>query len=399
MKKRSGSNDLPVPEKVERIALPSGNIKLRVILLAAAVAVAISSFAWGLNRLLSVEGGMQEIDALTGEMNCAGDFTFYYDLGASGEDPADERRALRTLYGQAAHDALEIFSADDGFDGRLNLYNLNSRPNEDTPVDPALYSALETLVASGDRHVYLGPLCELGVSLWQSSSDEEAALYDPRRDASLGAFAADIAAFARDEGAVSLELLGDNRVRLNVSDEYLSYASANGVTRFVDLGWLKNAFIADYLCGVMLDAGYTRGSFVSRDGFMRLGEGTDAALTLAFTHREGASVMQAGSISYGGGLSVVFLRDYPLREGEDYYVYADGEIRSPYLDTADGLDRAAISELALNSDRHGCAGLALMAADIYISGSLDMDALYALVDEGIEAHYYKNGEIINTRLE
>ena len=47
MKRRSEPNDRPTIQKTEHIALPEGKLKLRVVLLVAAIAVAIASFAYG----------------------------------------------------------------------------------------------------------------------------------------------------------------------------------------------------------------------------------------------------------------------------------------------------------------------------------------------------------------
>ena len=47
-----------------------------------------------------------------GEMNAGESFTFYYYLGYDGTNATDERRTLRSLYTEAATDALELFGAD-----------------------------------------------------------------------------------------------------------------------------------------------------------------------------------------------------------------------------------------------------------------------------------------------
>ena len=92
MKRRSEPNDRPTIQKTEHIALPEGKLKLRVVLLVAAIAVAIASFAYGVNAWVSTDAGVQEITALSGEMNASTDFTFYYNLGFGGADATDERR-------------------------------------------------------------------------------------------------------------------------------------------------------------------------------------------------------------------------------------------------------------------------------------------------------------------
>lgn len=157
MKRKSAPNDRPVIDKTIHIPLPENKLKLRTALVIALIVLAVASFAFGVNSLVGTDAGMAEITVLSGEMNAGDDFTFYYNLGFGGADATDERREVRSLYSQAATDALEIFSSDVEAEGGGNLYYLNSRPNEDVAVDGALYSALEQLEGSGTRYHYLAP--------------------------------------------------------------------------------------------------------------------------------------------------------------------------------------------------------------------------------------------------
>ena len=124
---RSRGNDRPTVDRVEKIALSEDRVKLRAAAVILLVIAAAAAFAYGVNGLLGVEAGLQEIEAVTGEMNSGGDFTFYYDLGAGETTAADERRAVRDLYTQAVTDAFQIFSADLAFEDRRNLWYLNRR--------------------------------------------------------------------------------------------------------------------------------------------------------------------------------------------------------------------------------------------------------------------------------
>lgn len=389
---RSRGNDRPTVDRVEKIALSEDRVKLRAAAVILLVIVAAAAFAYGVNGLLGVEAGLQEIEAVTGEMNSGGDFTFYYDLGAGETSAADERRAVRALYTQAVTDAFQIFSADLAFEGRKNLWYLNRHVNETVTVDPALYEALALLEESGLRYHYLAPMYELYFSLFQCGEDQEAAEFDPWQNEDLRQFYRETAAFVNDPGAVKVELLGDNTVCLRVSREYLDFAEANRIGRFVDLFWMENAFIADYIADTLVENGFTRGALFSDDGFARC-LGGDAEYTVTFTHREGNVVSNAGTLTLSGAVSMVYLRDHPVDNGggSNYYVYEDGTIRSPYVDTADGLDRPAAPGLAVRSHRLSCAEAALLAAPLYIAEALDTAALEDLAGEGIEFYYCQGG--------
>lgn len=399
MKRKSAPNDRPVIDKTIHIPLPENKLKLRTALVIALIVLAVASFAFGVNSLVGTDAGMAEITVLSGEMNAGDDFTFYYNLGFGGADATDERREVRSLYSQAATDALEIFSSDVEAEGGGNLYYLNSRPNEDVAVDGALYSALEQLEGSGTRYHYLAPLYEQYYAMFNSASDAEAAEYDPRLNDAQAEFFSQIAAFASDSGEIALELLGDNNVRLHVSEEYMRFAEANGVTTFIDLTWMKNAFIADYIAQELIDAGYTHGALISDDGFMRcLDDETGAEYSFTFSHRDGTTITNLSTLQFSGTVSIAYLHDYPLESGNSggYYLYSDGTLRSAFLDTADGLDRSCVPELAAYSFEDGCAGLALKLAPVFISSDLDMNELAELEKDGITVYYTQDGVLCST---
>lgn len=157
MKRNSLPNDKPAVEKTINIELPSGRLKLRLALVIALIVLAVAAFGLGINSALSTEPGLTEISALSGEMNAGSSFTFYYYLGWDGADASDERRAVRSVYTEAATAALGLF--DSGIDaGDVNgLYHLSRHVNEPVAVDAALYSALEQLEESGTRYHYLAP--------------------------------------------------------------------------------------------------------------------------------------------------------------------------------------------------------------------------------------------------
>ena len=398
MKRNSVPNDKPVEHKTINIELPSSRIKLRVVLVVLLIVLAVSSFAFGINSLLSTDSGVTEITVLSGDMNAGSSFTFYYYLGYDGADAADERREVRSVYTEAATDALPLFDAsiesDDG------LYAVSRHPNEDITVDPALYSALGEIVESGTRYIYLAPLYAQYGALMSSMTDDEAAQYDPRLDAAQGEFFSAVAAFASDSASVDIELLGDNNVRLNVSDAYLTYAEANGIDAYVDLAWMRNAFIADYIADVLTDAGYTRGALISDDGFMRcMDTETGTEYSFNFTHRDGNTVTTLSTLQFSGNVSLACLRDYP-REGVndgDYYQYADGTLRSLYLDPADGLDRSSIPEMCGYTFNMGCAELTLKLAPLFIAETLNIDELEMLENSGISVYYTKDGTLCSTK--
>ena len=105
----------------------------------------------------------------------------------------------------------------------------------------------------------------------------------------------DISAFAQDKHAVQIELLGENRIKLFVSEEYLAYASEEGISDFIDFYWMANAFIVDYIADTMRANGFVRGSVSSYDGFVRnLDDLSGSEYAFNIFNRVGNTVHQAG---------------------------------------------------------------------------------------------------------
>lgn len=377
--------------QVEEIEISEDRIKLRVVLLVLTILIAVGAFAYGMGALFSSEPGLQEITVLsTGKLNCGDEFTFYYYLGAGEASATAEQKSVRALYSQASIDAYRLFNADMGFEDCGNLWSVNEHINEAVPVDPVLYEAFALLEANGARYHYLAPVYPLYLSLFQCQYDQETEAYDPFLNADLRAFCSETARFAGDPGHITVELLGDNTVRLKVSEDYLRFARENGITRFIDFFWMKNAFAADYIAGVLRENGYTRGTLLSRDGFVRhLDDTPGAEFTFALFRREGTMVSTWDTLRFSAPVSIVYLRDHPLGDGDggNYYVREDGAIRFPYIDTADGLCKSAIPDLAASSAELSCAEIALKIAPIYIADTPDETALRALTQEGISVYY------------
>ena len=265
-------------------------------------------------------------------------------------------------------------------------------------MEPGLYTALETLAASGDRTVYLGPVYELYNNIFSCQDDALTAEFDPRQDDDTRQYFARCTAFADDPAAISLELLGQGQVRLNVSEAYLAFAREQQIESFVDLYWMENAFIIDYLADVLTENGYTNGMLSSYDGFVRaLGGAADQYGAGLYDLAEGERV-QAAALCFDGKMSMVYLHGHPLGEQDSryYYEFADGRVCTAYLDAADGLCKNAVEALVGFSRTDGCAETLLRLIPIYVAESLDEKALDDLAAEGIYTAWCRDGEVLYT---
>ncbi len=379
---RKDNRDLPHPKPVEKIELSEKHIGLRLILTVLLLLAGAGLITYAISSLFSADAGWCRIESNAESYHCGEDFTFLYDLGAGEMSAAAEKKAVTALYSDATELAFQLFTNDVEYDGVHNIYDINRHPNEVLEVDALLYNAFSLVQAYGDRSIYLAPVYARYDDLFFCTDDSQAADFDPRLNAEVAADYAEIAAYAGDADAVDIKLLGDNRIRLEVSEEYLAYAADNYIESFVDFFWLKNAFIADYLAEVMISGGYTRGCLSSNDGFIRNLDDSGVSYSYDISDRVDQTVYSAARMTYSGPASIVDLRDYGA-DSQYYYTYGSGEIRTPYLDIKDGVCKSSISGLICYSREQGCAETLLQMIPVYIADSFRMEELSEMADRKV----------------
>lgn len=383
---------MPHPKPVEKIQLSDQKTKLRLALVILLVLVAAGAFVYGVMSGLGKDSGWTTIEVNSSAgLNCGNEFVFQYYLGASGLSATAESKQISALYTDAMVKAYQLFT-NDGESGNLhNVYYINRHPNEEIEVDALLYRAFETCEAYGNRNLYLAPVYEQYDSLFYCNEDWETESFDPLQNEELAVSFAELSAFARDAGQVEVQLLGDNRIRLYVSEDFLKYAEETYISSFIDFYWMKNAFIADFIADVMLENGYTRGSISSYDGFIRNLDDSGTGYSFNLYDRVGQNVYPAAVMQYTGSVSIVYLRDYRMNslDFQHYYEFADGRIRTAYLDVADGLSKAAVPNLVSYSESESCANLLMQMIPAYITDSFNRENLPAysvFCEDGVVYH-------------
>lgn len=381
---------------VSHVELSEKNIQLRIAVVVLLVLIAGSAFAYALNTLLSGESGWVTIKAeAASELNCSNEFTFLYNVGVSGASASAEKKALIALYTDATVKAYELFNNDSTFEDVVSIYQINQHPNEIIQVDPVLYEAFSMMEEAGNRSLYLGPVYSEYDNMFNATEESQIIDYDPVQNQDLRDYFVEVTAFARDENAVNIELLGDNQIELHVSDEYLAFAKDNGITDYIDFFWMKNAFIIDYLADVIESNGYTLGSISSYHGLVRNLDQLDTSYSYNLFDREGNVVRNSGIMEYHGSMSIVYLSNYRMSELDNQYYYelSNGEIRTSFVDLADGLSRTALNDFISYSKDTGCAQILLGMLPVYISDTFDEDALTTLKDQKIYSIFSKDRTI------
>ncbi len=388
---RTGRKDRrPNVRPVIKAELSEKHLKLRFVLSALFLLLGVIGIGMAVKGLLTADSGWTTIEASSSaEAKNSDEIALSYDLGSGETSATAEKKALSLVYTEALEESFQLFDNEESYEGVTNIYYINHHPNEVMEVDEMLYQAFSLMEQYDSRYLYLAPVYRAYDDLFYSGYDEAASELDPYRQEALRTRFGEIAAFARDEEAVQVELLGNNRIRLNVSEEYAAYAADNQIDSYVDFFWMKNAFIVDAIADALTDAGYTNGSISSFDGFGRCLDqrGNDYSLNI-YTRQDG-TIYQAGTCSCQGPVSMVTLRNFMIAERDIlyYYSYEDGETRTSYLSMEDGLCKSSIDSLVCYSREMSCAGILLQMAPLYITEEFSPEGALELRDKGIYSIY------------
>lgn len=398
MRYSNRGRNVPHVNPIRRVELSESNVKLRMILVVVLLAVASVAIVVGLNSALMTEPGWQSVDVQSVKANCGADFVLDYDFSDAGSGATSAFKKLTTLYSTACEDAYRIFSVDVPGEGTANVHDLNSRPNEKVTVDPALYEAFSLLQRAGSRHIYLGGVYAEYGRIFSAETEVEAASYDPAQNPDLVEDISALAAFAADSDMIDLQLLGDNQVMLYVSDAYLAFADQYEIESLIDFGWMKNAFIADYLAQVLTDNGFTNGYLASFDGFTRNLDTRGNTYSFNVFDRQGKDIYVPAALTYSSPSSLVFLRDYPLGKSDvwHYFAFQNGHIASYLIDPADGMNKASIDSLVCYSKDQGCAQLLLEMIPVVICEDFSAQDLLALTTDGIHSIWCEDTTVFYT---
>lgn len=376
----------PHLQPVERIELNGEHVGRRLVFACIFLVIGIALLVYAFMQLI----GSEEKEWITVEASssvgasCGPEFTFLYHPGGGELSYKQEQNAVSDAYALLCREAYELFHSREAFEGVNNLYTINRHPNEILTVADGLYEALSAVERSGSRAIYLGPVYSRYNGLFSCTDDSQLADFDPRLSEDVAREYEEILRFANDQQAIHLELLGGGQIRLAVSEEYLAYAQREEIEDLIDFSWMRNAFIADFLAEGLIERGFTRGALSSYDGFIRNLDSSGTSYSLQIIDRMGQTIYPAAVMKYQGPLNIVSLWDYPLSDLDRYRFYqlADGEIRTPYLDPADGLCRNAVHTLTSYAGDKGCGEMLLEIAPVYIADAIQPEALERLAAGG-----------------
>lgn len=376
---------------IKQVELESKNLKLRVILLVVCLLIATVSIGFGIKMLVTRQNGWQTVEVASNDIHCGDDFTLQFYFGKTEMSATQEYRAVNALYSQACQQAYQSFYPDG------ELKQISAAANEEVAISQPLYNALSQVEKYGSRYLYMAPIYGVYNQVFLCDTELEASWYDPSTDPEQQQWLAQLASYCNDPQMIRLELLGENKVKLVVSQQYLAFAAENEIQAFLDFGWLQSAFAADYIADTLEEAGYTRGYLVSYDGFTRNMD--DSNYTQNLFQRLDNDIHLPATVSYDGPSALVYLRSYPMNETDrqNYFAFADGHVVSAMVDPVDGANRFALPELLAYGKGKSCGEIALQLAPVFIAEVLDAQALIDLGDQEIYTVFAQDKNICHTQ--
>ena len=363
----------PYVPPVKHIELDEKKIKPRLILTIVFFIIAIIAITYGVVSMNSTDDGWRNVEVSSKlDGSCLPEIAFRYNLGASGIAAGVEYRELSKVYTEAADNATKFFNNRYYVD-TSNLRTLNDSPNSDVAVAQELYDALKLLSDSGRREMFYAPYYDEYTSLFLCVDENEAYNFDPKRNPEVEQYINSLSAYVGDENHVSLTFGENNTLRLNVSDEYLAFAEEYGITSYVDLYWMKNAFVVDYIAEKLTENGFYFGSLSTFDGYVRnLDKGSGYIYGFNLYDKVGDTVNPAAIMKYSGQISVVNYRSYPMTDLDAPYYSedADGNTLSKYIG-GNGYPVSATGSLVMFSREKSCAEILVSTMEYYLADTLD----------------------------
>lgn len=386
-------------EKLTKLQVTMEHFNLRAVLAVCFLAIGIIAIGIGLNNSLTIEPGWQTVEVDSTELNVSEDFVLNYDFTGTGGNSTALYKQLIALYSDASERAYQIFTKDTEFADVHNVWYVNNHVNEEIQVDEVLYQAFEKIQSAGNRCIYLAPVYVEYNRVFQCDNEVEALWYDPMKNEEAAAYVSRLAAFASDPQMIDIQLLGDSTMRLYVSDEYMAFAEENDIDKFLDFGWMTNAFIVDYFADVLVENGFTSGYIASYDGFTRNLDERGTGYTLNLFDMEQGVVNLAAKMEYTQPASLVSLRSFLMSDSDvwHYFSYSDGTVTTTFVDASDGVSKAGIDNLVGVSYDKGCVDVLLELIPVFIADEFAADSLLEATQEGVYSIWCANGVIHHTQ--
>lgn len=324
-------------EKEETIS-DKRKILTRFILFIFFFVVSVVSLGFGFSSLFRVPAGWKEIEATNSSdasMSTHVQFAVYfYD-----EPRANQKlyKKIKNTYSTYAVKMFQLFDADNEYEKSIGIGYLNKHPNEVVEVEETFYKMLSDAKSLNLDYLYLGPILENYYGLFGESDVSSAQLFDPYYEANLASEYTTICSYIASKD-IELELLGENKVKLNVSSDYMNFLSENNYINYIDFGYYKYAFYVDTLYDLMVANEIANFLISSAYGFFRCENTSKILSDFALIDFNEGYINRVGNLKIDNSYSILNYRTYAQAAIEkEYKIYPSAPDATHYIDVKDGL--------------------------------------------------------------
>ena len=379
---------------IKEIELSEKHIGLRWTLVAIFLGIGLICIAVFLFSLLGEEKGWQIIAPTDKSFMPEGEISLQYNLGTTESSPSKEKKEVERIYTEALSASYKLFDVYRAYDGIINVHYINQHPNEELIVDRELYKAFELIESFSNRSIYLGIVQTEYRNVFMSTDDLSAELGDPNFNEEAKRYIEELTRFTGDPNSVNIELLGDNKIKLNVSADYAALFAEYDEVNYIDFAWLTNAFVVDGVANALTARGYTNGYVISYEGYVRYLDSANNRYSLNLNNRQEKTVYPAGVAHCENIRSLVQFRNYPINEinSQNYYAYSNGTFATRYLNS-DGYYVSALNDILAYSTSKNCAQIALELSEIFIQEELDLNRIMQNSNEDIYTIWFSDSVI------
>ena len=320
------------------------HIKLRIALTIIFFIIAVAAITIGVVSIGNNEEGFYVLEADDNEKiggYAKGYTTTLYFTGKSRQIK-DKVNEANKIYTDSLQYTYQMYDDKVEHPGYSSLSVINDNINKDVDVTPELYTLLEDLltksVASNNYSIYADPLYEYWDLLFSLTKlDQEN--NDPKNNLDYKNRLETILSYIHNENHVKLNLLGDNKVHLHVSEEYAKFREDNDLSfSYISMNVLKDAYRVSDLAQKLTEYGYVAGYITTSSG-MLVSLKDNEKPTYVLYDKENGQTGKYAVASFVSPSSATSLRRYASGSSVDYvpyYVLNDGTIRNAVINVNTG---------------------------------------------------------------
>ncbi|MGN1399692.1 MAG: hypothetical protein ACI4WG_06825 [Erysipelotrichaceae bacterium] len=365
----------------ETIQLSKTHIKKRFVAFVICLLVALFAFFTAIKNLTYFEPGYQTI---TADEIYDDELVFNYYC----QDRATYKQ-VSAVYRDLTKEIYQLLDEANSYESVINICYLNQNINQVITVDSVLYQQLQKVVDNDCREIFLAPVYTLYKALFSCDQDYQTDDFNPDKNAEIRALIDSLITFINDQEAVSIELLENNQVKVNVSPQYSQFMSENGLDTYIDFYWMKNAFIVDYVCDNLTERGYTDGYICSYDGYGRFMD-CDEVLYHYYDILDD-EITHICDVEVNQNHCLVTYKSFIMNQFDFFYryIYQDKTVDNCYIDIKDGNDYSAVTSLNIYRETNSVVDTMMVSFKYYIADELSLDEV------DFDYFYLENNDLIS----